>query len=535
MFPIYFNLLARVCLFAISLGLLTSCATAPANIKRAGVDGEISCSLRKHSLEFLLEQALKDRSSDDSTHALAHFVERWQSERGGTDSGEVTITYTNGNKRRYFVQFNNGHGSFPLTYFDHVSPAVDFKLKKIPHYRRQGVGAPLVALRENTGREAIEVFYPPEAITRPVTAVIELGEMRKGVQEVHVDLQCPLQVQEVTYEGKSTPLAADLSVPWAALLSRGGDLNRSRVRDFIDRTPTREPRLYLMEPYDPNKEPLIMIHGLLSSPLVWAKLSNELWADDEIRKRYQIWHYLYNTSAPALYSARILRSQLRELRPLLDPSGRDPAMQSTTVIAHSMGGLVARGLITRPGEAFWNVGFTQSFDSLKLSGDDRDTLKEAFYWQPEAHVKRVIYMAVPHLGSDVADHFVGWLGHLLAKPPNKFKMFYDRISAANPGAFTPAYAELGSGKLDSIHALSPKQPTLSILANLPNAGSVREFSLIGDRGKPGLLKDSSDGVVSYWSSHLERAESEVVFSTDHSGVTVLPEAVDEVKRILKLR
>ena len=278
-----------------------------------------------------------------------------------------------------------------------------------------------------------------------------------------------------------------------------------------------------------------MIHGLLSSPLVWAKLSNELWADDEIRKRYQIWHYLYNTSAPALYSGRILRQQLGELRPMLDPSGRDPAMQSTTVIAHSMGGLVTRSLTTRPVNAFWDAAFTQSFDSLKLSDDDRDSLKEAFFWEAEPHVKRVLYLAVPHLGSEVADRFVGRLGHLLSKPPNEFKSFYDRISSANPGAFTPAYAELGEGKLSSIHALSPAQPTLPILAGLPNRYSVREFSIIGDEGKPGDLKDSSDGIVPYWSSHQSRAESELVLATDHFGVTTLPESVAEIKRILKLQ
>ena len=478
---------------------------------------------------------MKDRSSDESAHALAHFVERWQIEQGGAEEGEVTVTSADGKAHRYSVRFNGSHSSYPFTYFDYLSPAVDFKVKKIPHYKSEGIGAPLVALRENNKREPIEAFYPPEAITRPITAVIKPGNKKGGVQKVYIELLCPLLVQEVSFEGKSVPLAADLSVPWAAMLARSKGLDRSRVRDFFDSTPNREPRLYLMEPYDPNKEPLIMIHGLLSSPLVWAKLSNELWADDEIRKRYQIWHYLYNTSAPALYSGRILRQQLGELRPMLDPSGRDPAMQSTTVIAHSMGGLVTRSLTTRPVNAFWDAAFTQSFDSLKLSDDDRDSLKEAFFWEAEPHVKRVLYLAVPHLGSEVADRFVGRLGHLLSKPPNEFKSFYDRISSANPGAFTPAYAELGEGKLSSIHALSPAQPTLPILAGLPNRYSVREFSIIGDEGKPGDLKDSSDGIVPYWSSHQSRAESELVLATDHFGVTTLPESVAEIKRILKLQ
>ena len=49
-----------------------------------------------------------------------------------------------------------------------------------------------------------------------------------------------------------------------------------------------------------------MIHGLLGTSLDWAELSNSLWANDKIRARYQIWHYLYNIFVPALYSGCVL-------------------------------------------------------------------------------------------------------------------------------------------------------------------------------------------------------------------------------------
>jgi pimeloyl-ACP methyl ester carboxylesterase len=289
-----------------------------------------------------------------------------------------------------------------------------------------------------------------------------------------------------------------------------------------------------MQPYDPDKEPLIMIHGLLGSPLVWAELSNTLWADNEIRSRYQIWHFLYNTSAPALYSGRLLRSQLRELRELLDPDGDDPAMQSTTIIAHSMGGIITRSLLTHPGDAFWDAAFNQSFDSLKLSDADRESLREAFFWKSTPHVKRAIYIAASHRGSDFADNLIGRLGRIAARPPKSgFQDFYERISTANPGAFTKAYEELGRGKLDSVNALSPRQPTLSILASLPNQHPVREFSIIGTGGKSGPVEKSSDGIVAYWSSHIDRAESEKIVPATHHDLNH-EETVAEVRRILKL-
>ena len=142
----------------------------------------------------------------------------------------------------------------------------------------------------------------------------------------------------------------------------------------------------------------------------------------------------------------------------------------------------------------------------------------AFFWEPETHVKRVIYIAVPHRGSHHADNFAGRLGRALVDPPNQFREFYDRISAANPGAFTPAYEALGSGNLDSVGALSPKKPSLAILAGLPNSHAVDEHSIIATRGKPGPLEETSDGVVEYWSSHIDRARSEKIVPYDHYAI-----------------
>jgi hypothetical protein len=126
------------------------------------------------------------------------------------------------------------------------------------------------------------------------------------------------------------------------------------------------------------------------------------------------------------------------------------------------------------------------------------------------------------------------LGHALVNPPNEFRSFYQRISAANPGAFTEAYAELGEGKLDSVGSLSPKQPTLQILPDLPLRYPVQLHSIIGNRGKEGPLEESSDGIVPYWSSHIAEAVSEKIVPSGHAALED-PDAIAEVKRILLLR
>jgi pimeloyl-ACP methyl ester carboxylesterase len=362
---------------------------------------------------------------------------------------------------------------------------------------------------------------------------MEAGPLRRGVKKVRIRLLCPLLNPTVTCHGRKRTLAADFSVPWAAALSRTGKLNQSRVLDMLKRMPSREPRLYLMEHYDPNREPLIMIHGLLSTPLAWAEMSNELWADETIRSRYQIWHYHYNTSAPALYSARLLRTQLKELRALLDPEGDDPAFRKTTLLTHSMGGLIGKALVVRPGDVFWQAAFKVPHETLKLSSEDRARLEDAFEWEPERSVHRIIFVAVPHRGSAFADNFLGRLGTWITAPPASFQAFYERISQANPGVFTPDYAQLGLGRLDSVSSLSPRQPTLRILAELPYAQPVQIHSIIGDRGKPGPLQTSSDGIVPYQSSHLEGAQSEVIVPAGHSAFRH-PAAQEEIKRVLKL-
>ncbi len=43
----------------------------------------------------------------------------------------------------------------------------------------------------------------------------------------------------------------------------------------------------------------------------------------------------------------------------------------------------------------------------------------------------------------------------------------------------------------------------------------------------------SDGIVPYWSSHMDGAESELVVPSSHSAHQN-PQAIAEVKRILKL-
>src|SRR5690606_19066140 len=88
------------------------------------------------------------------------------------------------------------------------------------------------------------------------------------------------------------------------------------------------------------------------------------------------------------------------------------------------------------------------------------------------------------------------------------------------------------GWFTSIGSLSPNYPAYEVLGHLPFRPGLKRHSIIGDRGRndtPG----SSDGVVPYWSAHLDGVESEKIVPSNHS-VTRCPVCATELKRILQL-
>ena len=66
---------------------------------------------------------------------------------------------------------------------------------------------------------------------------------------------------------------------------------------------------------------------------------------------------------------------------------------------------------------------------------------------------------------------------------------------------------------------------------IPMTQAVRYNTIIGDRGR-GDSPNSSDGVVPYWSSHMNGAQSEHIVPSGH-GAHQDPQAIAEVLRILK--
>jgi pimeloyl-ACP methyl ester carboxylesterase len=276
-----------------------------------------------------------------------------------------------------------------------------------------------------------------------------------------------------------------------------------------------------------------MVHGLRSTPIAWQQLTNELLGDPEIRRHYQIWHYLYPTGLPFLTSAADLRDELESVRRMLDPDGEDFATQNMIVIGHSMGGLLARTLVTDSGDTLWNSTFALPVSEIDPGLEQLPRLRRVFYFQSKPYIKRAIFMAVPHRGSKAADGLFARMVARRVRLPSGLDKLISTLRTNLPTLLRPEAAPLfDHGYPDSISVLSPTTPSLIALAKLPVNAATPFHSIMGDRGL-GDGEKSSDGIVAHWSSHLPGASSEEFVPTSHRTYES-PETIVEVKRILKL-
>jgi len=95
----------------------------------------------------------------------------------------------------------------------------------------------------------------------------------------------------------------------------------------------------------------------------------------------------------------------------------------------------------------------------------------------------------------------------------------------------PATLKL-KGFPNSVDTLAPNNRFVLAINKVPITPGIPYHTIVGDRGR-GDTPKSSDGVVPYWSSHLDGARSEFIAPCNHSS-PLNPQAIAEVHRILKL-
>ena len=191
-----------------------------------------------------------------------------------------------------------------------------------------------------------------------------------------------------------------------------------------------------------------------------------------------------------------------------------------------VGGLLSRAQVTNMTRADWEKTLGAPAMQIFATLQPTDLVTRATTFKANPRIKRVVFICTPHLGSKMASAGIGELAIKLISLP------VDLVTTIESEVPEATLRKINNGRLpNSVSNLAPNAPYLAVL----NRESIQApyHSIIGNRGKPGPLADSSDGVVPYWSSHLDGAKSECIVPGPH-GSCELPQTIAELDRILRL-
>jgi pimeloyl-ACP methyl ester carboxylesterase len=324
------------------------------------------------------------------------------------------------------------------------------------------------------------------------------------------------------------PTESDLTTPLAYMWSRS-DLDRYRWTGLLRPGPAAgRAGLMLIRPYEPGKIPVVMIHGLASSPLAWVAMVNDLLLDPRIQERFQFMLYMYPTGIPFPIAAAGLRDTLQQAEQTFRwPDGRpDPAFYKMVLLGHSMGGLLSHSMAVDSEQKFWDVNTYVPFQQIKGPPEVLDELQRYMFFDAQPFVSRVVFLAVPHRGSSLSRALVGRVSSNLISTDDHVSNLLGRLVRDNPEAFPRRFRRVPT----SIETLDPDSPYLKALLTMKPGRGVTFHSIIGSE-RPEGKENTTDGVVPYRSSHIDGVASEVIVQSDH-GVQKNPYAIMEVHRIL---
>ncbi len=436
-------------------------------------------------------------------------------------------------------------------------------------YRRDGLGAELVAVMNvpppgenadaNTGtatgvtarvdRDANAPFnagISSQAARQPRPAASFFSEMPSpnvtalmwfsqgtleqvlATHDVVLSVYDPFREESVERHGQTVPLSANFSAGYGIWLARSGFAGQSLRTLFGRARGIDTPRIYMMQPFDPNRRIILMLHGLASSPEAWVNVANDLQGDEVLRQHFQVWQVYYPTNVPILVNLARIRRATQQTLGHFDPNGTAPASHGMVLIGHSMGGVIARLLVSTSGDELWAT-FRDNYvpEGADIDRED-ERLNRLLNFTPMPQVERAIFIAAPHRGTPFASNRLSrWAANLVRLPLallNEIEEVIHTATNIEPQGQTFHVP-------NSIEQLRETDPLIRATSQLPISPQVCFHSIIARRRQYGPLDDSDDGVVPYRSAHLAGALSEKVIVAGHS-VQETPQAILEIRRIL---
>ena len=416
--------------------------------------------------------------------------------------------------------------------------------------RRDGFGSEFVATlpankNENTDKYIVDPLnyaykggmnpnihqprYLSVTITAQPTAATSVNDIINN-PNFQLNVYDPYSVEKVKIGGNEYPLAANFSAPYGLWLAEN-NLGAAAYLSLIDRDKSiTMPHLFMLEPYNPNKKIIVLVHGLASSPEAWIRLTNDIMGDNVLREHYQVWQVFYSTNMPILESRYQINAIIQQAFATLDPNS--PSAKDAVLIGHSMGGIIARLLVSDADliEPALKLLKPQQLYRFK----NEPLFKARLTIKPIPNFSRSIFLSSPHRGTDYADRWFTLAARKIIKVPGAFLGALADSISDNDINIKHFMKDFGHGLIQNGPSdLSHNSKFTELTENvMPKQGMIYH-SVLGNLSKSDDINEVNDGIVPYKSAHLDGAASELIIKGGHS-IQETPEAVLELRRILRL-
>ena len=399
----------------------------------------------------------------------------------------------------------------------------------------KGAGVPIVLAYENVDQlRAERGFRPSNGLYVPGTLVLEFGKPTSPGQPTPVRCRIfnTFTARAAKLGGRSVKLAYHLTAAVESSLDNKYILKNALaglIKPGVHEE--KDMGLFGLTSFVPEKIPVVFVHGLDSAPHIWRNAVNEIFADPKLNERYTPLLFMYPSGMAVPMAAAHLRRSLDLYRSRWDPQHRASGFDQMVIVGHSMGGLLTRLQVMDSGEDLWKAFFSKPPSQITwIEDDDKVRLEQSLKFTSYPSVTRVVFVAVPHKGSDIADLSIVRLAIRLIRVPTNTAKYVAQAMTQETSLINPALLRFHALGMRSVDMLSPQHPYF--IAMNKRAIKTPFHSIVGNRGKD-LGDKSSDGIVPYWSSHLPGAISEEIVPYGHR-CTLKKETVEEISRILHL-
>ncbi len=466
------------------------------------------------------------RASDIYQACLARVLEDGTRDKGFQMNGQWSVH----EKIPSFPVYSHGFPNRIHLFRNLTVPKTDTNYNLTNYYVRKGAGLPVIFHPDANANSSdpLDIYHN---LGHPMSATIIMlpnDDLEKGFCRIEVVNSRAYSTIKVS--GKEIPLAGDFSAAYQEMLER--DLSSKLwIMGFLDGD--RESKfqgLYMAEPYNPDKIPVVFVHGLLSTPATWMETMNELDQIPGIKERYQFWFYMYPTSGSILLNGTDLRENLQRTIHHLDPKNNNPTLKRRVLIGHSMGGLLARLQVVYSDDKLYSGLCRVPFNELQGKPTVLELAKKTLFFDPNPNVSHVVYIGTPHNGSPLSFTPTGRLGSLIAHTPSWQKNFRSELNEQNPNAFLPAFKI--QSQPNSIDMLGFENPFLKVSQGLRPSEHIQVHSIAGDLNQ--LFESrKGDSVVPLTSALATKSDTVTIVQERHMELHHHPKTISEITRILQ--